>query len=414
MLLKPIKSVLGHLMVVVGKICDNQTMSPWEAVSFINDFHSEFLMSFLEEDTVLERNALRVAANRFKDLVMKDADPQSSEVKELETMFSNWLSMSDITVEGGMSVFNYLAQGLEGFVDSYYNGRQFEKIHKLKLDLKMPQSVLERADSDEILNPKRLKKMRKFLKSEGYSESLIDEIFKEIRYIDQGSYNNALRELEAEIAKFVDGEPYYIHIHSRFNMQGEMKSGEYILGNLRLPKEPIEVISENKNCDDVRKDCKIVYIDDAAYSGQQFTQEAISKIMRDPFDESWPIKPEQYMLAFIGMTTKAIDIIVDKTQITNIHAVYKMPMVGEIFSNNDEFKPILYRYKSGKILFCRDSGESMAFFWCRVPDNFIKLFRRSGSHLPSEIKEPILPFRHFSENPLWIIDDVERFWPPYW
>lgn len=247
----------------------------------------------------------------------------------------------------------------------------------------LPPKLIDLPDiKNRFIEKDNFDEFEKWMESQ-HQENLLNKLISNIGYISNKNVQEKIKIISSRVSNFIGDNENIFLIFSL----GE--SGEYITDNLILNKPPEKVkmypegkriLIENKN------NRKYVFVDDGAYSGSQ------SATLIKNFIEKNEVKPDNFLISFIGATDKAIKKIKEETGITKIFSEYKIPTITEIFTPEEQKKleTIFTSWKSPY------DQAVLTFFEHRIPDNFFGGLRRRIGNFDDE-----------SNKMIFLIDDVK-------
>lgn len=248
--------------------------------------------------------------------------------------------------------------------------------------------------------------MRNWMKERGRLP-LFDKLIENIRFISSDEVDKSLDFLSAEIAAFVDDSPYTL----LFDLVD--KSGGYLSGKINLkdcpPRQKLPIMWDEHKYDGkehlpFKSGEKIVYLNDAVYSGHQDTM-----IIKDFLKDNSDVSPDNVGVFLIGATNIGKRYMAENVEVGKIVAKYFFPTISELFSGEEmqELREV-FNWMG------HYSQAVLTFFEHRVPDNFFGGLKKSMAEMNEDDlkKNPGVKIRRY-----FLIDDSKKsgpFSPPYW
>jgi hypothetical protein len=256
-------------------------------------------------------------------------------------------------------------------------------------DRVLPPLLSERPDRERYIPAKRAKKMRKYF-ARREKGNLFDKVLANFRMIGEAEFAAGLDAMSKAVTDFIAGDPYYVVVNDRGGSQ------TFVLSRLNLPYPPEAVIWVTNDEPIPNPDYKLVFVDDAAYSGGQ----VIGEILRNLPDYKKTAAEGRLMLAFVGITDKAEGWF-KKSGVENIFASYKIPTLNQIFTPWEV--TALARIIGRRSNVPETGAENvLTFLYYKVPDNLYDGLRKDD------------PVSKSPDRNLYLLDDTPGgIYPPY-
>ncbi|MBK06232.1 MAG: hypothetical protein CL920_37305 [Deltaproteobacteria bacterium] len=343
----------------------------------------------------------------LQDVELQDVELVDSKVASLKKLFLDVYNSDVITPETGRNLFLSLSDNmlrhLTGLRDSFLQKSEMNNA------LFLPETLCKTNKLGELVELERIESFYSYLRGGGVAEAVIDLLIHNLRLITREMYDEALVYISDAIRNFVGGDDYAIQVKCKQN-----ESGSYILPQLNLHREPSCILfypgAQQQEHDEFYKNMefvvnnkiKLVRLDDAAYAATQLKEDMLM-LRHQGYGLS------NYMICLVGISYYAIERLIHIYPSVDIKAYYRIPTVDEILDielleeledrmRNDNCHRGWFNFKA-----------VLTALWCKVPDNFVGILKRSGATSNGQSIN-----KCHGETPEWIIDDLNRFLPPYY
>lgn len=240
-------------------------------------------------------------------------------------------------------------------------------------------------------------------------------ILENVRCLDQQRFEESLATLAEDIEQFVGEDDYYVLVEDGVGKTGNNvnsnKSSGFVADKIPYKRRPKKIITatELSNSDissDIASGTKVVLVDDATYTGGN-TSLLLSAI---EYQTRKKIDPNRTLLCYTALTRTAIRETTRHYGLKNdnFRAVYQFPtlselpelkkLIDEAWETEGETTP-----KMEEMLTALERGKDhvLCFFWHKVPDNFVPLFRKKiedKSYLVDDTPAGIYPTYKKNQN----------------